>query len=75
MQTGDAIRHLAEFLAQWEASLARRETVTVEIVTGRGNRSHHGRSRLRPAVTNWLIQKNFTFREVNEGCLKVDIKA
>ena len=56
LQTGDAISHLAEFLTQWQASLARKETVTLEIVTGRGNRSDTGKSRLRQSGALSLVQ-------------------
>ena len=52
----------------------KKPNLSVEIVTGRGNRSDHGKSRLRPAVTNWLLQKNYTYSDVNEGCLKVMIR-
>merc|ERR1719219_3133880 len=76
LQTGDAVKQLSGFISQWEkiVSEGKKPGLNVEIVTGRGNRSDGGKSRLRPAVTNWLCQKNYTFSDVNEGCLKVLIK-
>ena len=46
----------------------------VEVVTGKGNRSEHGKSRLRPAVVNWLEQKKYRYSEVNPGALKIYLK-
>ena len=76
LQTGDAVKQLSAFISQWEkvVSEGKKGSLSLEVITGRGNRSDHGKSRLRPAVTNWLAQKNYTFSEVNEGCLKVVIR-
>ena len=75
LQTGEAIKQLQHFIGQWEAYVKKsRNSQSLEIVTGRGNRSEQGKSRLRPAVTTWLAQKNFQYSEVNDGCLKVTIR-
>jgi len=46
----------------------------VEVVTGKGNRSEHGKSRLRPAVINWLEQKKYRYSEINPGALRIYLK-
>jgi DNA-nicking Smr family endonuclease len=46
----------------------------VEVVTGKGNRSDNGKSRLRPAVTNWLEQKQYRYSEINAGALRIYLK-
>jgi len=76
LQTGDAVQQLSAFISQWEKIVTegKKTGLNVEIVTGRGNRSDNGKSRLRPAVTNWLGQKNYNYSDVNEGCLKVMIR-
>ena len=70
------MQQLSAFMSQWEKIVTegKKSSLSVEIVTGRGNRSDNGRSRLRPAVTNWLAQKHYNYSDVNEGCLKVTIR-
>jgi NEDD4-binding protein 2 len=46
----------------------------VEVVTGKGNRSDNGKSRLRPAVTNWLEQKKYRYSDINPGALRIYLK-
>jgi len=76
LQIGDAVKQLSSFISQWEKIVTegKKSSLNVEIITGRGNRSDNGKSRLRPAVTNWLAQKNYNYSDVNEGCLKVMIR-
>ena len=75
LQTGEAIKQLQHFIGHWDSYVKKsRNSQTLEIVTGRGNRSDNGKSRLRPAVTTWLAQKNWQYSEVNDGCLKVTIR-
>ena len=50
------------------------EDGSIEIVTGKGNRSENGKSRLRPAVINWLDQKKYRYTEINSGAFKVYFK-
>lgn len=77
LQTSDAIKQLQQFISQKEAIARNGGTgiLTVDIITGKGNRSENGKSRLRPAVQNWLEQKNYLFTEVNIGCFRVKIKS
>jgi len=79
LQTGDAIKQLSDFLTQKEASLSRggfssQNETSVEVITGKGNRSDKGRSRLRPAVQIWLEQKGYQFTQVNSGAFKVVVR-
>ena len=76
LQTGEAIKQLQKFVSQWESflTLGKKPSQALEIVTGRGNRSDNGKSRLRPAVAAWLTQKNYQYSEVNDGCYKVTLK-
>jgi len=79
LQTGDAIKQLSDFLGQKEASLSRggyssENETSVEVITGKGNRSDKGRSRLRPAVQIWLEQKGYQFTQVNSGAFKVTVR-
>ncbi|XP_044574618.1 NEDD4-binding protein 2-like isoform X2 [Cotesia glomerata] len=46
---------------------------TVYIVTGRGSRSTSKMSRIKPAVSRNLINRNIRFSEANPGCLKVTL--
>ena len=46
----------------------------MEVVTGKGNRSENGKSRLRPAVQQWLDQKGFSYSEVNSGCVRLEVR-
>jgi len=73
LTTADAIKQLQMFI-QTKVGLLRNDEMSVEIVTGKGNRSENGKSRLRPAVVNWLEQKNYRFSEINSGALKVYLK-
>lgn len=50
------------------------EDGSIEIVTGKGNRSENGKSRLRPAVINWLDQKKYRYTEINSGAFKIYFK-
>jgi len=74
LHTGEAIKRLAVFVMERQARLRPGHQEWLEIVTGKGNRSDNGKSRLRPAVTQWLEQKRLYFNEVNLGCLKILIK-
>ena len=76
LQTGEAIKQLQKFVSQWESflTLGKKPSQALEIVTGRGNRSDNGKSRLRPAVAAWLTQKHYQYSEVNDGCYKVTLK-
>ena len=74
LQTGEAMRQLNTFVAERLAGLKKGGSEWVEVVTGKGNRSDNGRSRLKPAVINWLDQKGFQHSEVNPGCLKIHLK-
>lgn len=76
LQTADAIKQLQQFLSQKEAAARNVGAggLAVEIITGKGNRSENGKSRLRPAVQNWLEQKNYSYTEVNSGCFKVKLR-
>ena len=47
----------------------------MDVITGKGNRSENGKSRLRPAVQNWLDQKSYSYTEVNVGCFRVRLKS
>ena len=75
LQTGEAVHQLALFLGERQLRLRKGQQEWVEVVTGKGNRSDNGKSRLRPAVQNWLDQKNYSYSEVNQGCLKVQLKS
>jgi len=77
LQTSDAIKQLQQFITQREGMgrSSKSGTESVEVVTGKGNRSENGKSRLRPAVQNWLDQKNYSYTEVNSGCFRVSIKS
>ena len=70
-----AIKQLQHFIGQWErfVNVGRKPSQAVEIITGRGNRSESGKSKLKPAVTTWLNQKKYNYSEVNDGCFKVTI--
>ncbi|CAD6201428.1 GSCOCG00000228001-RA-CDS [Cotesia congregata] len=46
---------------------------TVYIVTGRGSRSTNKMSRIKPAVSRNLMNRNIRFSEANPGCLKVTL--
>ena len=76
LQTGEAIKQLHHFIGHWEnfVNVGKKSSQTVEVITGRGNRSDNGKSRLRPAVATWLNQKNHTYSEVNDGCFRVTIR-
>ena len=74
LQTGEAMRQLNTFIAERMAGLKKGGSEWVEVVTGKGNRSDNGRSRLKPAVVNWLDQKSLQYSEVNPGCLKIHLK-
>ena len=74
LQTGEAIRQLGTFVAVRLAGLKKGGSELVEVVTGKGNRSGNGISRLKPAVVNWLDQRNLHHSEVNPGCLKIYLK-
>lgn len=74
LQTGDAVKQLNAFVAERLAGLRRGQVEVVEVVTGKGNRSENGKSRLKPAVANWLEQKKFTYSESNPGCLRVQLR-
>ena len=74
LQTGEAMRQLDTFVAERLASLKRGGSEWVEVVTGKGNRSTNGISKLKPAVVNWLDQRNLHHSEVNPGCLKIYLK-
>ena len=74
LQTGEAMRQLDNFVAERLASLKRGGSQWVEVVTGKGNRSDNGISRLKPAVVDWLGQRNLQHSEVNPGCLKIYLK-
>ena len=74
LQTGEAMRQLNTFVAERTAGLKKGGSEWVEVVTGKGNRSDNGRSRLKPAVINWLDQKSLQYSEVNPGCLKIHLK-
>ena len=68
------MKQLSEFISERQVRLKKGQVESVEVVTGKGNRSDNGRSRLRPAVQNWLDQKKYPYSEVNSGCLKVQLK-
>jgi len=77
----DAIENLKEFIGQQQAVAnknvsknGRNGTKTVEVITGKGNRNEVGKSKLKPAVINWLIQKSYKYSEINPGSLKVYLK-
>ena len=74
LQTGEAMRQLDNFVAERLAGLKKGGSQWVEVVTGKGNRSGNGISRLKPAVVNWLDQRNLHHSEVNPGCLKIYLK-
>jgi len=77
LQTSDAIKQLQQFISQKEA-IARSGSSgsqSVDVITGKGNRSENGKSRLRPAVQNWLDQKSYSYTEVNVGCFRVRLKS
>ena len=74
LQTGEAMRQLNTFVAERMAGLKKGGSEWVEVVTGKGNRSDNGKSRLKPAVINWLDQKSLQHSEVNPGCLKIHLK-
>jgi len=72
---GEAIKQLQKFIQAREACIrSANEEMQVEVITGKGNRSTNGLSKLRPAITNWLQQKNYRFSEVNSGSLLVYLK-
>ena len=75
LQTQEAIKQLQHFIGQWErfVNVGRKPSQAVEIITGRGNRSESGKSKLKPAVITWLNQKRHNYSEVNDGCIKVTI--
>ena len=75
LQTGEAMRQLNTFVAERMAGLKKGGSEWVEVVTGKGNRSDNGKSRLKPAVINWLDQKSLQHSEVNPGCLKIHLKS
>eukprot|EP00090_Calanus_glacialis_P009513 TRINITY_DN17898_c0_g1_i2.p1 TRINITY_DN17898_c0_g1~~TRINITY_DN17898_c0_g1_i2.p1 ORF type:complete len:706 (-),score=276.50 TRINITY_DN17898_c0_g1_i2:410-2527(-) len=77
LQTSDAIKQLQQFISQKEATARSGSSgsQSVDVITGKGNRSENGKSRLRPAVQNWLDQKNYSYTEVNSGCFRVRIKS
>ena len=75
LQTEEALRQLNNFVAERRSRLERGGSEMVEVVTGKGNRSKNGRSRLKPAVVSWLDQKNIQHFEVNQGCLKIHLKS
>ena len=75
LQTKEAMRQLNTFVAERVAGLKKGGSEWVEVVTGKGNRSDNGKSRLKPAVINWLDQKNLQYSEVNPGCLKIHLKS
>ena len=75
LQTEEALRQLSNFVAERRSRLERGRSEMVEVVTGKGNRSKNGRSRLKPAVVSWLDQKNIQHFEVNQGCLKIHLKS
>lgn len=74
LQTGDAVKQLNAFVTERLAGLRRGQVEVVEVVTGKGNRSENGKSRLKPAVANWLEQKKFPYSEANPGCLRVQLR-
>ena len=74
LQTGEAIRQLDTFMAVRLAGLKKGGSQWVEVVTGKGNRSGNGKAKLKPAVVNWLDQRNLQHSEVNPGCLKIYLK-
>jgi len=76
LQTSDAIKQLQQFISQKEAQARSGSSggQTVDVITGKGNRSENGKSRLRPAVQNWLDQKKYFYTEVNIGCFRVRLK-
>ena len=75
LQTKEAMRQLNTFVAERLTGLKKGGSEWVEVVTGKGNRSDNGKSRLKPAVINWLDQKNLQYSEVNPGCLKIHLKS
>jgi DNA-nicking Smr family endonuclease len=75
LQTGEAVQQLAAFVQEREGGLRRGQAVSIEVVTGQGHRSDNGKSRLKPAIQNWLDQKKYQYSEVNPGCLKVHLKS
>ena len=75
LQTKEAMRQLNTFVAERVTGLKKGGSEWVEVVTGKGNRSDNGKSRLKPAVINWLDQKNLQYSEVNPGCLKIHLKS
>merc|ERR1711953_1480941 len=75
LQTEEAMRQLDTFVAERLAGLKKGGSEWVEVVTGKGNRSDNGISKLKPAVVNWLDQRNLHHSEVNPGCLKIYLKA
>ena len=80
----DAIENLKEFIGAQQAVVNKNvaksgnnrngKDKAVEVITGKGNRNEIGKSKLKPAVINWLTQKNYKFSEINPGSLKVYLK-
>ena len=68
------MKQLNAFVTERLAGLRRGQVEVVEVVTGKGNRSENGKSRLKPAVANWLEQKKFPYSEANPGCLRVQLR-
>ena len=43
----------------------------LEVVTGKGKHSQGGQARIKPAVLSFFREKNFKFKEINEGAIIV----
>ncbi|XP_053197360.1 NEDD4-binding protein 2 isoform X1 [Scomber japonicus] len=75
LHVDEALEHLAQVLhdkiSDCEQGLCRPQ---LSIITGRGNHSQGGVARIRPAVIDYLTNRNYRFTEPKQGLVLVFLK-
>uniref|UniRef100_A0A8C3AZF5 NEDD4 binding protein 2 n=1 Tax=Cyclopterus lumpus TaxID=8103 RepID=A0A8C3AZF5_CYCLU len=75
LHVDEALQHLAQVLqdktTDCEQGLCRPQ---LSVITGRGNHSQGGVARIRPAVIDYLTNKNYRFTEPKAGLVLVSLK-
>ena len=76
LHISEALKAAKLFLTERQQLLVAKKVacVKVTIITGRGNHSHGGQARLKPAIKEFLQSKGFSFHEENSGAFVVTLK-
>ncbi|GAB6027676.1 NEDD4-binding protein 2 [Chamberlinius hualienensis] len=78
LTTREALKALTEFLNLKQMELNAfndgRYSLSVYVITGRGNHSTEGIGKIKSAVDSYLRTKNYSCYQVNSGCIEVNLR-